>query len=1065
MDEPAIEGGRRRRWPRRLGIAALALALLLAAAFAILWPMRVQLARNYVDAELSRRGVRASYEVKRIGFGSQIFENLVIGDPRRPDLTARHVEVQVLLGFTGPRIGLITARGVRMKGRIEQGRLRLGEVDKLLGPPSAEPFRLPDQRVDVRDAALELATPAGRIGLAFSGRGNLSDGFRGAIAVVARELRVGECVLTRPIARLSLRVADRKPYVQGPAALARLACGGGLAAERPLFALRAMLAPGLDQWRGAAATRIAAMRLGPQRMAAVEGHVGFSGDAEGTIGTVNVTTGAAEVEALRAARLRFAGRYAASMRRGRLALDGAAAASGVTWRDAGRIAAALRGTRGSPLGPIGERLAAAVRAAGSDGAGAAADLVLIGANGAGEVRLRGLSLASRSGARLVQRGGTGIAYRWPSGALLLDGELALSGGGFPDAYFRLARASAGAAIRGTGRIAPMTAGGARLALGEIAFTTAPDGRTAFRTTALLDGPFRGGRVRGLALPLSGRFGAGGFVLGERCVAAAFQALQVQSLGIGPTRLALCPVGRAMVANGRFGAELRGPRLAGRLGSTPLALAADRVRVDAAGFTAARLAVRLGPAGRINRLDVGALSGRFGRGGLAGRFEDLSGDLANVPLLVSGGAGSWRLRGGDLALDGRLAVADRRQPARFHPLAGEDFRLALTGNRIHATGTLSHPASGTRVALATIDHDLATGAGHALLDVPQLRFTPAFQPEALTPLTLGVVALVDGSIAGQGRIEWDARGSRSSGSFSTADMNLAAPFGPVQGLATRIEFTDLLGLTSAPHQEARIRLTQPGIDVYDGIVRYQLRPNSHVAVESGRWPLAGGTLTLEPTILDFSRPSTKSLTFRIEGLDAARFIQQLQFSNIAATGIYDGVIPMQFTQAGGRIIGGRLVARPEGGTLSYVGELTDRDLGAYGVLAFDALKSLRYSRLVLTLDGALDGEFITRIDMDGVARNPAGTRDPSGGVRAMIVGRVLHQLAAIPFHFNIRIEGRFRALIATARSFQDPSDLIRASLPQLLETGTVPPPGTVPLPGTVPGRLPDPVQPQESEPQP
>ena len=121
-----------------------------------------------------------------------------------------------------------------------------------------------------------------------------------------------------------------------------------------------------------------------------------------------------------------------------------------------------------------------------------------------------------------------------------------------------------------------------------------------------------------------------------------------------------------------------------------------------------------------------------------------------------------------------------------------------------------------------------------------------------------------------------------------------------------------------------------------------------------------------------------------------------------------------------------------------------------MLAFDALKSLRYSRLVLTLDGALDGEFVTRIDMDGIARNPSGTRDPSGGIRAMVVGRVLRQLAAIPFHFNIRIEGRFRALIATARSFQDPSDLIRASLPELLDTRTPPD---------------NRVQPQESEPRP
>jgi hypothetical protein len=142
--------------------------------------------------------------------------------------------------------------------------------------------------------------------------------------------------------------------------------------------------------------------------------------------------------------------------------------------------------------------------------------------------------------------------------------------------------------------------------------------------------------------------------------------------------------------------------------------------------------------------------------------------------------------------------------------------------------------------------------------------------------------------------------------------------------------------------------------------------------------------------------------------------------------------MQFDTRGGRIVGGRMSARPEGGTLSYVGELTDRDLGAYGILAFNALKSLRYSRFDLTLDGALDGEFITVIDLDGIARDPTMTTVPSGGgLPGLVVGRVFRQLAQIPFEFNIRIQGQFRALMATARSFSDPTPLIQSVLPDIL----------------------------------
>jgi hypothetical protein len=142
--------------------------------------------------------------------------------------------------------------------------------------------------------------------------------------------------------------------------------------------------------------------------------------------------------------------------------------------------------------------------------------------------------------------------------------------------------------------------------------------------------------------------------------------------------------------------------------------------------------------------------------------------------------------------------------------------------------------------------------------------------------------------------------------------------------------------------------------------------------------------------------------------------------------------MAFGQRGGRIVGGRMAARADGGTLSYIGELTDRDLGVYGKMAFDALKELGYQRFDMTLDGALDGEFVTLIDLDGVARNPSTPiRAPGGAIGQLIAGRALSQLARIPFEFNIRIQGPFRALLATARSFDDPSLLIQPVLPRFL----------------------------------
>src|SRR4051794_23336549 len=154
---------RRLRW-RRL---ALALIALLCLALLILWLMRKQIAADYIDRELERRGVHATYRVKHVGFGWERIDDLVLGDPKDPDLVARTVEVQLSWGFRKPRVALIVARGVRLRGELVGGALHFGQVDRLL-PPKGKggPFRLPDQRVDIADAILRLRTLYGDAGIA-----------------------------------------------------------------------------------------------------------------------------------------------------------------------------------------------------------------------------------------------------------------------------------------------------------------------------------------------------------------------------------------------------------------------------------------------------------------------------------------------------------------------------------------------------------------------------------------------------------------------------------------------------------------------------------------------------------------------------------------------------------------------------------------------------------------------------------------------------------------------------------------------------------------------------------
>lgn len=1021
---------RRPRW----ATVIVGFVLLLLLLIVIIWTQRRQLATDYIEGELERRGVQATYRVTRIGFRTQRLEDVVIGDPDRPDLTADEVEIKISWGLRRPEIGLIKARGVRLFGRIVDRRVSFGEVDKLLPPPTGKPFEFPDLNVDLADTAIALDTPAGRLALAVEGKGNLADGFTGEMAARSSRMLLGRCALETPVAYAKVAINDRRPSIDGPVRAERLLCpGAGVDLQNPVLDLDANVSETLNSWRGSAGVQVARARIGANGAAGVSGRITFDGRKRLTRGVMDLTAVQAAVGGFTSARTQLQGRYALSLGTGDLSLLGEVAARGISGGQATLqpVVAALDSAGGTPVEPIADALAAAVRrAAGSFDA--QASLRLVNGPGYGGVRVEQLSATSRSGAKLGLNGGEGITYYWPSGAVRTDGEFGISGGGLPAMRLSLSHPRGGAPMRGVARIAPMAAGNARLALAPVRFGPTGRGLTGIQTVMVLSGPFNDGYITGLSLPVSGSFGNGGFTLGQNCVTASFDALRAAGLRLGRTRLPLCPLGRGLVWKNvggavQGGADIANPRLAGRLGETPVGMTASRVRFTLGnpGFTSSNVAIRLGQPGSVNRLDVDSLSGRFTDGGVIGDFAGGSGKIANVPLLMSNMRGEWRVIGGDVSLDGSVVVSDEADPPRFWPLRSDDFRLTLIDNNIEASGWLIDPETGTRVTQVDIDHALETGAGRATLDVPGIAFDPeGYQPEELTRLTTGVVALVDGTLTGRGEIVWNRQGTTSTGTFSTTDMDLAAPFGPVEGLTTTVEFTDLLGLVSAPGQVANIDVIRTGIDVVDGTVRYQLLPDSRVRVESGVWPFMGGTLRLEETLLDFSQPSTKRLTFRVEGLDAAVFVREMQLGTIEATGIFDGVLPLEFGEGGGRIVGGRLEARPPGGTLAYTGEVSEEAMGTFGKAAFDALKALRYDKFIINLDGSLEGEFLAGIELDGIARN---AESPGG-----IVGYVLGQLAKLRFEFDITIRGPFRALIGTVRSLEDPSVVIQPVLPENLQ---------------------------------
>lgn len=1008
-----------RRWPVRIGIVLGVIAVVLAG----LWLARKPIARGFVDRQFAAAGVPARYTIAELGFGRQRLTDIVIGDPRRPDLVADWVELETAVGLNGIQVVGISAGDVRARGRIVDGALSLGSLDRLI-PKSGGGFKLPAIALNLGDGRLRLDTPQGAVGIKATGRGRLDGGFRGSVAAVSERIASGDCAAETTQMVLAVDIRRDEVRLDGPVRARSVTCAGN-GATGLRATVSAAVAPTFDRWHGAARAVADGARAASLAIAGLSGDLQFAGTAQSVQGKAAVTIGRLAGGGIdgQAGAIDGAFRYGAGKGAftGQVRVERAAESA-----NRRRALAAIGGMgAGTPVAPLTAQLARAFDAAAQDFAvNADVSAAIDGARGS--VTLTRLLAVAESGASVTLNGAAGTRFIWPNGGVTLRGDLAVGGGGLPEMRATLAQGAIGAPVTGVATIAPYVAAGARLALAPVRFSAGLDGQTRIDSVMTLTGPIGGGAIDALRMPIAALWDRrGGLAVNPACVPLSIDRLRLSGLDARGVRTQLCPIDGAMVriAGGRVGggATARDLRLAGAIGSSPLALRAGSaaVRLGDERFDLSDVAVRIGTADRLTRLDVARLDGGFGKA-LGGTFGGADGQIGAVPLALSDAAGTWRLAGGKLELAGALTVSDTAADPRFKPLAARAVVLTLADSRITATGVLVVPDHDVKVADVTIAHDLSRGVGSADLTVAGLRFAKGLQPDTLTPLATGIVADVVGSVSGEGHIRWSPDAVISDGVFRTTNTNLAAAFGPVTGLSGELRFTDLLGMVSAPDQVVTVKNIDTGVAVSNGVIHYRLLGPAQIAVADATWPFAGGKLTLDPVTLDFADPGGQHFTFRLAGVDAAQFLQQFDFKNLNATGIFDGTLPMAFDATGGRIDNGRLKVRAGGGTLAYVGEVSKANLGTWGNMAFDALKSLRYRSLELTMNGALAGEVITEAKFAGVAQG-------EGAKSNFLIRRI----AKLPFVFNVKIRAPFRSLVDSATSFYDPRRLIERNLPALI----------------------------------
>jgi len=1013
------------RWKRHVfgGVTILLVALIIFA-----WLQRTTIADRFVQDELALRGIKARYTIDTVGLRTQRIRNLVIGNPARPDLTAKWVEVDVAINFSGASVRDVRADGVMLRGRYDDGKLSFGELDKFADLASSEPFELPDIGLVINNARARIETPWGVIGAGLNGKGLLRNRFNANLSLRSPGLGGGGCRAPMVAFDGKLLLEWRQPRLIGPIRAAALDCKqADIAVKAPRLSTDVKLSERFDRWVGNIAVAAPAASYANVATKNVAGQLEVDGGVSRTNFALVMDRGSLRVAPMHASRIALDVRGYAGLANGQFAmsargdagLTGASLDRGTTGDLGGMVSA----TRGTPIGPIMAQIAPTLGRAGDSFSANLTFEAYKDFQGRAGGSVGALAVNSASGVRLRQDGAVAISQARTGWRLEAPMRVSLSGRNLPS--IDVALAQAGDNWSGRISIAPFAARGARLAVSNLAFNGRPGVGWRFDGRAMLSGPLPGGFVSGLNVPITGRYSGGAFAFYEACQNVGFESLRLSNLNLRAQTLRLCPDrGRAIWASGgngtRFAANVPGFNARGTLGGSPLTARSANIRFTLHdGFAANDVRVELGPDDARTYFDMAAIAGDFQGRGTSGALSGGAGKIGNVPLLIDNASGNWRYIANVLTFDASLKVLDAEQVDRFKPMAVPDIMLTLEKGIISAIGSLTEPTTQTKVADIDIRHKLDTSAGRALFAIDGLRFNKAFQPELITPLTLGVVANVDGTIAGDGRIEWGG-GVRSSGRVATKGMNLAAAFGPVEGLSTELVFTDLLGLESGPGQLATLASVNPGIPAYEGRVSYQLLPNRQVAIESGRWPFAGGELILEPTILDFGVEKERRLTFRVVGVDAEKLLAGYDFQNLRVTGVFDGTLPMIFNQDGGRIVGGALVSRAGGGEVSYLGELAYEDMGVFANYAFNALRSIRYSSLTLNIGGDLDGEIVTDISFTGLQQGSLAKRN-----------LITRQLARIPIKFNVSITAEFMKLIGSIRGLYDADYAAERDLPNLI----------------------------------
>ena len=197
------------------------------------------------------------------------------------------------------------ARACLKAAAVRQG--ELGQIDRLLPPPSGKPFRLPDLTVDLKDTTIAPARPTA----GWASRQRVEAICQAAspqLAASSPGLALGACRLDQFRAFVDVGVTARRPQVRGPIGSQGLACpASNLRLAQPRMELDSSFSEGFENFDGRGRLMLASFQAGENGLADVVSNLTFKGTPADALGRIDLGAQQARLDRIVAGRTRFEG--------------------------------------------------------------------------------------------------------------------------------------------------------------------------------------------------------------------------------------------------------------------------------------------------------------------------------------------------------------------------------------------------------------------------------------------------------------------------------------------------------------------------------------------------------------------------------------------------------------------------------------------------------------------------------------------------------------------------------------------------------------------------------------